>query len=184
MKTEPIPAHWDTLVGPSVPYWFGMNTLESHWERTKSFAEDTPSSSTFQEYLFWRRVSVIWTCSTIEAFVNEEGVAWLGNDFYKDNIERLRVIQKIYALYALKYRARLPRKLPELQQIQKLFDMRNSIIHPKAKELSVSEGCDKVALDDLHTMAFQHLREMFSTVTMLFEPAGDGETDGEEEVSG
>ena len=183
MKTEPIPAHWDTLAGPSVPYWWGMDILKSHWERTKPFAEDEPSSSTFQEYLFWRRVSVVWTCSTIEAFVNEEGVAWLGSGFYADNIERLPVIQKIYALYALKYRVRLLRKLPRLQQVRKLFDLRNSIIHPKTREHSRGERCEKAPLDELHTMEFQHLRKMFWTVTALFEPAGDGETDDEEKAS-
>lgn len=182
MKTDPIPAHWDTLLSPSIPYWWGMDILESHWERTKPYAEDDPGSSTFQEYLFWRRVSVIWTCSTIEAFVNDEGVAWLGSDFYKDSIERLRIIQKIDVLYALKYRARLPRKLPELQQVQKLFDLRNSIIHPKTQELSGGDGCEKVPLNELHTMEFQHLRKMFWTVTALFEPAGEGARDAEQET--
>ena len=66
-----------------------MDTLEEHWERTMAFAGHEPGSDTFQEFLFWRRISVVWACSTIEAFVNEEGLVWLGQGFYKDNLERL-----------------------------------------------------------------------------------------------
>ena len=177
METEPIPANWEAIVCPAVPYWWGMDTLESHWARTEPFVEDAPGSDAFQEFMFWRRISVIWTCSTIEAFVNSEGTAWLGERFYKDNLERLGILQKIHTLYALKYHVRLPPKLNRLSHVAKLFDLRNSLVHPKTRETSEQGARDNARADELRTMEFEHLRKVLWTVTALFEPDGVGETE-------
>jgi hypothetical protein len=181
METEPIPAIWDAISCPDFSYWWGMDVLEHHWERTKPFAEKSPESDEFQEFMFWRRISVIWACSTIEVFVNSEGTSWLGEGFYKDNLERLGVVQKIHTLYALKYQVRLPRKLGRLTFVSKLFELRNTLVHPKTHEVTNEEiGKHKCTpLDELMKMEFRHLRRVFWTVTGLFEPTGVGETDDE-----
>lgn len=179
METEPIPAEWDAIVCPAIPYWSGMEILESHWARTQPFAEYEPDSDGFQEFMFWRRISVIWACSTIEAFVNSEGTAWLGEGFYKDNLERLGILPKIQTLYALKYRVRLPRKLGRLSHVTKLFELRNSLVHPKTREASKQGTRDNEPPCQLRTMEFKHLRKVLWTVTALFEPDGNGETEGE-----
>lgn len=179
MKTEPIPAEWDAIVCPDVPYWRGMDILERHWRRTNAFAEDEPGSNRFQEFMFWRKISVIWTCSTIEAFVNSEGTTWLGEAFYKDNLERLGILQKIHMLYALKYRVRLQRKLGRLSHVSKLFELRNSLVHPKTREVSGDAAQRSESPSELQAMEFDHLRKIFWTVTALFAPEGKVGTDTE-----
>ena len=179
MKTEPIPAEWDAIACPEFSYWRGMDILESHWERTQAFAEDEPGSDGFQEFIFWRRISVIWTCSTIEAVVNSQGTAWLGEVFYKDNLERLGILQKIHTLYALKYRVRLPRKPGSLSDVTKLFALRNTLVHPKTREVPHEGTRENERPSQLHSMEFEHLRKVFWTVTALFEPDGNVETDGD-----
>ena len=66
--------------------------------------------------------------------------------------------------------------MPRLRHVRKLFDLRNSIIHPKAREYSLGENFKKTRLDELHAMPFQHLKKVFWTVAELFELIGDGET--------
>jgi len=174
MKTEPIPAQWDSIACPDIPYWWGMDILQSHWKRTSLFSEFQPGSDEFQEFMFWRRISVIWACSTLEAFVNSEGTAWLGERFYRDNLERLRILQKIQTLYALKYRVRLPRKLERLERVTKLFELRNALVHPKTREVP-REGKPQELPCELRAMEFMDLRRAIWAVTTLFEPEGIGE---------
>jgi len=174
METGGIPADWEALACSAIPYWWGIDILEGQWKRTQPFAKNAPGSNKFQEFMFWRRISVIWACSTIEAFVNSEGTVWLGEDFYKDNLERLGVIEKIHTLYALKYRVRLPRKLARLDHVRRLFALRNAQVHPKTREVSKDGRRKNDPQCELRTMEFEHLRKVFWTVTALFEPDGVG----------
>ena len=179
METETIPAEWDGIVCRDISYWWGMDILKRQWQRTSAFVDGKPDSDRFQEFMFWRRISVIWTCSTIEAFINSEGTAWLGEAFYKDNLERLGILQKIHTLYALKYRVRLPRKLGRLSHVTKLFELRNSLVHPKCREVSEGTTSEINDASELQTIKFDHLRKIFHTVTALFEPDGKVRTDTE-----
>jgi hypothetical protein len=175
IESEPIPASWDAIVCHEFTYWQNLDTLEKQWERTQEFKES--ETVTYQEFLFWRRVSIVWACASIEAFINSEGVAWLGEGFYKDNIERLSVLQKIHTIWAFKYGKRLPRKLGRLVYVKQLFDLRNRIVHPKANEVSQKQNGTTDTISDIETMKFEHLRKVITTVTLLFEPDGVGETE-------
>lgn len=175
MNAEPLPATWDAIETWEIHYWCALDILEVHWMRSQSFAEHAPESNTFQEFICWRRLSVIWACSTIEAFINTEGTVWLGEDFYKDNLERLTTRQKIYTLYAFKYHARLPRKLERLGHVDRLFQLRNSLVHPKTREVRKEVTRQDSDTYELYTMEFEHLRKVIRTVTNLFEPDGIGE---------
>ena len=121
------------LVCPSFPYWRGMDVLEREWNRTLSFASEEPGTPKHTEYIFWRHVSVIWTCATIEAFVNEEGAGWVGAKWYKKAIECTRIDEKLLLVYALKYRKLLPIDSPAVKRITALFQRRGELVHPKAK---------------------------------------------------
>ena len=74
-------------MSPSIPSWRSLDVVEREWDRTATFSTEDPSSDAFQECAFWRCVAVVWTCATIEAFINDEGVIWLGERFYKDMFE-------------------------------------------------------------------------------------------------
>ena len=126
-----IPSRWPSpLVSSLILYWRGIDFLESQWKRTERFLDSDPDIDAVHEFYFWRRNLIVWTCSTIEAFVNEEGISWLGDEFYRGNIERLDITKKIAVLYALKYHKRLSRTHAVLNEVQKLFEFRNSLIHP------------------------------------------------------
>ena len=171
----PIPAEWDGLIGATIPYWDSLDILEVQWTRTASFREAESGTALFMEYMFWRRVSIVWVCTTIEAFLNEEGVSWLGERFYKANIERQSVRQKIALIYALKYRKRIFFKKCEKIKVFKLFEMRNRIVHPKSHEvLPVASHEDKL-MDLFHSITFDELRQAVRTITTLLMATGVGE---------
>ena len=178
MRRTPIPAPWDAIAGPSVPYWRGLDILEREWKRTAPLCTEEPGSTAFQEYIFWRRISVVWACSSIEAFVNEEGVAWLGECFYKDNLEKLNIAQKIQLLYALKYRAQIHGDAEAVEQARALFALRNRFVHPKTREVRDQRTQGDELRGKLDCMCFGDLRKAFCAVTALFEPPGAGEGDG------
>ena len=87
------------------------------------------------------------------------------------------MLQKLNTLYALKYRARLARKNGALRDVLQLFDLRNSIVHPKARELTEDNNRKGSSFRDLHTVEFKYLRIVIRTVVALFEPRGVGKTE-------
>jgi hypothetical protein len=151
-----------------------MDILEREWSRTSLFAAQPPGSPNHTEYIFWRNVSVIWTCATIEAYVNEEGASWVGAEWYKKAIERGRIDEKIHLVYALKYRSLLPIDSPVLKRINQLFQRRNELIHPKAKAVN-SKGKEKDTQASGDSTDFQEFRCVFRSLTSLFQAPGVGE---------
>jgi hypothetical protein len=175
MKTKTLPVEWEySLAMPSFTYWDTFGLLEQEWAWKERYRTEPPGSKQFAEYLFWRKVSVIWVCATIEGFINEEGAAWAGPDWFKQNVERSRVEEKINILYALKYRQLLPDDLPQLKDLKKLFDLRNQLVHPKPSKHKPGEKFNPPAVD-ITKMQFKELRKIFHGVTSLFEPTGFGD---------
>ncbi|MBN1506581.1 MAG: hypothetical protein JW955_07035 [Sedimentisphaerales bacterium] len=95
-----------------------------------------PGSVGFETYMVWRINIVMWTCSTIEAVANLEGVSWMGEEFYKDVVERLKISAKIRLIHALKCKRRLSRDDPTVKGVQELFDIRNHYVHPKTHSMN------------------------------------------------
>jgi hypothetical protein len=65
------------ITAPIPTYIKGFDLLSEQCSRTNDYRNDDPGSESFQEYLFWRKNTVIWACCMIESFVNLEGVSWM-----------------------------------------------------------------------------------------------------------
>lgn len=80
---------------------------------------------------------VLFSCMAIEGFLNYYGVRRLGENFYKRNIERLGITEKLQ-LILLSCTGYLSKKDDKIiKTIRVIFDLRNSLIHPKSKDLTV-----------------------------------------------
>lgn len=183
MDTTRIPATWNSIETPTILYWRGLDILEREWERTQLLGSKPDDIYALHEYLFWRQNAVVWACCAIESFVNEEGVAWLGERFYKKNVERLRVLQKVEVLYALKYRRRLDPGAETLARISDLFDLRNRFVHPKTHEVADRKARSDDTRERLEKMTPADLRKALRSVTSLFEPIGVGEGGDQEKTA-
>ena len=116
-------------------YIRGFDILTKQLELTKSYKDAKVGTDHFEEFLFWRKNLVIWTCSTIESFVNLEGVSWMGEEFYKNAVERQDIIQKIRLIVAIKYNELIKIEDEILKSVRFLFDLRNQFIHPKTHSI-------------------------------------------------
>ena len=114
-------------------YRRGFDLISEQWHTTEALRDKPPGSDEFETYMVWRMNLVVWTCCTIESFVNLEGVSWTGEEFYKQTIERLNIKSKIRLLCALKYNERLPSDEAILKEVERLFEVRNHYVHPKTR---------------------------------------------------
>ena len=121
------------MVTPLPVYQRGLEVLSEQWSQTESLKDEEPGSAKFLEYFFWRKNMVIWTCCTIESFVNLEGVSWMGEEFYKKAIERQRIANKIRLIYTIKYQELLKPDDSTLKEVESLFELRNQFVHPKTR---------------------------------------------------
>jgi hypothetical protein len=71
----------------------------------------------------------------IEAFLNNYGTKCLGEDFYKQNMERLRITQKIAVLIASCKNNLIDKNDPLIKKVQTFFEARNQLVHPKSREI-------------------------------------------------
>ena len=112
-------------------YSRGFDVISQHWHKTESWSDKEPGSSEYEEYVFWRMNIVIWVCCAIESIANLEGVSWMGEEYYKDTVERLNITQKIKLIHALKYNRPLPPDENTLKRVKELSEVRNQCVHPK-----------------------------------------------------
>ena len=78
---------------------------------------------------------VIFAAMAVESFLNFYGVVRLGEDFYSRNYERLRIGAKLSALLATCCGVLLDTDDEITKVVACLFDRRNSLLHPKTREL-------------------------------------------------
>jgi hypothetical protein len=114
-------------------YKRGFDLVSEKWRETESLKDANPGSADYDTYVAWRIDLVIWTCSAIESCVNLEGVTWMGEDLYKDNIERSRIDQRLRLMYAFKHQAKLVKDNEIVKKTRALFDVRNAYVHPKTR---------------------------------------------------
>lgn len=78
---------------------------------------------------------LLFSCMTIEAFLNFYGVRRLGEAYYKKFVERLGVTQKLAYLFSIGRDEVLKTDEEVIRLCQQLFDKRNALVHPKSREL-------------------------------------------------
>ena len=95
------------------------------------------------------KATQIFCCMAIESFLNLYGVNYLGEDFYKRNLEKLSAGQKLEALIAISTHLALEKDDEICKIVRRMFDQRNRLVHPKAKQiLADSERLELVVSSD------------------------------------
>jgi len=78
----------------------------------------------------------IFACMEVEAFLNFYGVLRLGEKYYKRNLERLGISEKLKILVTMCTQEILEDEDEITQIVRRMFDRRNSLVHPKTKEIN------------------------------------------------
>jgi len=87
-----------------------------------------------EEYRFYRSAAVVYAAMAVEGFLNYYGVKRLGEEFYRENLERLSPHRKLAALIATCTGQLLPNQAELVAIVRRLARQRNALVHPKAKE--------------------------------------------------
>ena len=80
------------------------------------------------------KATQIFACMAVEFFLNFYGVACIGEEFYKRNLEKLSASQKLENLIALSKHEVLENGGEISKIVRRMFDRRNQLVHPKAKQ--------------------------------------------------
>jgi hypothetical protein len=108
---------------------------------------------------------VILSAMTVEAAVNLYGVSLLGERFHRRHLERLGIVQKIAMTIATVEHLALKPDAEILKITGRLFDLRNQLVHPKARELDISNGMPTER--DAVGMATQAVKDMERILELL-----------------
>lgn len=95
--------------------------------------------------------SFLFLCMTIESFLNHYGVKRLGSTFYRRNVERLGITEKLALLLLICLGVKLKPDDPLLTKVRSLFDRRNQLVHPKTR---------RIDFDKLHEFVSKHPRDL------------------------
>ncbi|HEX6040528.1 hypothetical protein [Longimicrobium sp.] len=90
----------------------------------------------------------IYSTMSVEAFINFYGVVRLGEDFFRANLQMVGVTEKLSLLLALCDGVELERDSELWRTVRALFDRRNALVHPKAREL---RGFPELPPDSAHS---------------------------------
>jgi len=78
--------------------------------------------------------SFIFACMALEGFINNYGTVRLGEAFFKKNMERLGITEKLSVLILICLGIVLDKDDPLIVKTRSIFDERNRLVHPKTKE--------------------------------------------------
>lgn len=78
---------------------------------------------------------LLFSCMAIEAFLNYYGVRRLGEPFFKRNVERIGITEKLAVVVAACCKKRMDENDTLPRAVRRLFDKRNSLVHPKTKDI-------------------------------------------------
>lgn len=176
MNTKQLPLDEDEVYPIATPintYIAGFDLLSEQCSRTIDYKDNNRGSDTFQEFIFWRKNTVIWACCMIESFVNLEGVSWMGEEFYRSAIERQRIIDKICLVYTIKYSQLLDRSEEIIKNIQYLFELRNQFVHPKTHRHSDNAQSNNKDMDFLVNLNPDEIKELVISVNGLIKDPND-----------
>lgn len=76
-----------------------------------------------------------FSAMAVEAFLNFYGVVRFGEKEYSTHFERLGLVPKLRQLLLICNRLSITERDPLVETLQRIAESRNSLVHPKAKEL-------------------------------------------------
>lgn len=155
------------ITSPVNIYMEGFQLLSQQLKRTETYRDAEVGSAQFTEFVFWRKNLIIWTCCTIESFVNLEGVSYMGEEFYKDTIERRNIVQKIRLIISIKKKELIKPDNKILKDVKSVFELRNQFVHPKTRSFNKDSYKSNNNIDTLIAQKPTKLKKLIQEVNGL-----------------
>ena len=152
------------ITSPINIYVKGFELLSQQLEHTQSYKNAEVGTDHFEEFVFWRKNLVIWTCCTIESVVNLEGTSWMGEEFYKKAVERQNIVQKIRLIVAVGNNELIEPDNETLKSVESIFGLRNQFVHPKTRSTNKNGGKSDKSFETLINIKPAELEELVQDV--------------------
>lgn len=102
----------------------------------------------------------IFSAMAVEAFLNYYGVVRFGEDDYTSHFERLGLVPKLRVLLLVCDSLSISEPDPLIQLLQRIAQRRNSLVHPKARELQQYVPVEDRGGDKIPDVAQDAVRDM------------------------
>ncbi|MDD5675204.1 MAG: hypothetical protein PHC61_13630 [Chitinivibrionales bacterium] len=128
--------------------------------------EDLGPYITNQTYDLWHEAYKYYTmiqlfaCMTIEAFLNNYGTRCLGEGYYKKNMERLGITEKLSIIIATCMRNFIDKDNPIKKKVRTLFANRNHLVHPKSREINIGKIHESIPISPKELKAKEIIKDM------------------------
>ena len=93
----------------------------------------------------------LFSCLTIEAFVNYYGTKRLGKEYYESSYERKPIIKKLSKIMEVCQKIDISQNFDLVSELKYIFDERNGLVHPKSID---------VDLDLIHKYMNKHPKDI------------------------
>lgn len=113
--------------------------------------------------------ALMFGCMCFEAFLNFYGVRRLGQAYHKRFVERMGITEKLVYLLSIGTTQILSTDNEIIDRCRRLFDARNALAHPKAKEVKL-DASGALAIPDNHPAAFpikKHFEDLEACIDAL-----------------
>ena len=117
----------------------------------------------------------IYAAMAAEGFLNFYGVLRLGQQVYDEHFERMSLIPKLRALLLVCDSVNIPKSHPAVLSLDKIAQSRNSLVHPKTKELDDGPGSKRrtsIKVPDAARESVRHMELFFTEFERIVPQAG------------
>jgi len=111
--------------------------------------------------------ALLFACMTLEGFINHYGVRRLGESFYKRNLERVGITEKVSILILACCHKSIEQDNDLIKKTRDLFDARNRLVHPKSREIYFGTLDEFVSKHPRDLPLYKHVRDMESILDEL-----------------
>lgn len=114
--------------------------------------------------------SILYSCMTVEAFINNYGVRRLGQNYFRGNLERLGITEKFSLLMLVCHGILIFKDDPDHIKLRAMFDTRNQLVHPKTREFSVEllkQVRQETTMERRLTLHFDHMEAVIDRLCSL-----------------
>ena len=113
--------------------------------------------------------ALMFGCMSFEAFLNNYGVRRLGQAYFKRFVERMGITEKLVYLLSIGETEILSPDDFVINRCRGLFDARNALAHPKAKEVK-ADASGALLIPDNHPATFpikKHFEDLEACIDAL-----------------
>jgi hypothetical protein len=109
-------------------------------------------------------ITVVFCTMTLEAYINEYGIANSSRSFFQNHLEKLNLISKFTLIPKLNNKPELDTDKQDFQDLKWLINLRNDLTHFKIKEKNISDISMTLSIEQKDFITEEHARKAIKTL--------------------